>query len=105
MGGSDKGFCYDELIEKLPKNINKIAVFGENKNKIALSIKKFNYQNYFLCNDLKECVGKLYELSLPGDVILLSPASASFDQFSNYVERGNVFKKLVFDLEEKNKKS
>ena len=102
LGGSDKGFCYDDLIEKLPKNVYKIALFGENKNKIAFSIKKFNFNNYYICNTLDECVDVLFRDCLPGDVVLLSPASASFDQFSNYEERGNFFKKIVFNLD-KNK--
>lgn len=99
LGGSDKGFLYDDLIKNLPNNVKYIALFGENKNKIALSIKKNNYKYYFLCNTLDECVNALFEKSFPGDVILLSPASASFDQFLNYEERGNIFKKIVLDLD------
>lgn len=102
LGGSDKGFCYDDLIKNLPKNVCKIALFGENKDKIALSIKKFNFDNYYFCNTLDECVDVLFKNCLPGDVVLLSPASASFDQFLNYEDRGKFFKKIVLNLE-KNK--
>ncbi|MBR3885399.1 MAG: UDP-N-acetylmuramoyl-L-alanine--D-glutamate ligase [Clostridia bacterium] len=100
LGGSDKGLDFDELFEKIPKNIKRIAVFGEIKNKIALSIKKYNFLNYYICDTLKECVDVLFDNSSSGEVILLSPACASFDQFSNYEERGNVFKKIVFELSE-----
>ena len=100
LGGSDKGLDFDELFKKIPNNIKRIAVFGEIKNKIALSIKKYNFLNYYICDTLKECVDVLFDNSSSGEVILLSPACASFDQFSNYEERGNVFKKIVFELSE-----
>ena len=98
MGGSDKGLDFDELFKKLPINVYKIAIFGEIKNKIALSIKKFNFSNYAIFDTLEECVKWLFENSLPEEVVLFSPACASFDQFSNYEERGNVFKKIVSEL-------
>ena len=47
------------------------------------------------CADLKEAVERARALAKPGDVVILSPASASFDRFKNFEERGNVFKELV----------
>ena len=49
------------------------------------------------CRDLAEAVTIARDTTQSGDVVLLSPACASFDQFSNYAERGNLFKKLVAD--------
>jgi UDP-N-acetylmuramoylalanine--D-glutamate ligase len=48
--------------------------------------------------DYEEAVKMAYENALPGDVVLLSPASTSFDLFKNFEERGNLFKKLVNNL-------
>lgn len=101
LGGSDKGYNFDELFIKTPKTVRKIAVFGETKYKIVFSIKKYNFQNYYICDTLKQCVDVLFENCLPGEVVLLSPACASFDQFNNYEHRGNVFKSIVNDLSEK----
>lgn len=98
LGGSDKGYGFDELFANLPKNIENIAIFGQTKQKIAFSAKKYNYKNYRLFSSLKESVYSLYLISKPGDVVLLSPACASFDCFSNYEERGNVFKKIVEEI-------
>ena len=48
-----------------------------------------------MCTDLKEAVERAHAAAAPGDVVILSPASASFDRFKNFEERGNVFKELV----------
>lgn len=47
---------------------------------------------------LQEAVNMAYDMARPGDVVILSPASASFDQFKNFEERGNTFKKYVNQL-------
>lgn len=113
LGGSDKGYGFDELFEKLPKNVKNIAVFGQTKQKIAISAKKYDFKNIYFYDTLKSCTKALYYLSGAGDIVLLSPACASFDQFSNYAERGAIFKKIVeelsfyenaFDESEENKK-
>lgn len=101
LGGSDKGYNFDYLIKNLPKNVKNIAVFGETKIKIAFSIKKYNFKNYSIFDSLKQCVDYLFENSAEGDVVLLSPACASFDQFENFEHRGNVFKNIVKELSDK----
>ena len=98
LGGSDKGYSFDELFKKLPRNVKNIAVFGQTKNKIALSAKMMNYNNIYFCDDLEMAIRTLFKLSKRGDVLLLSPACASFDFFSNFEERGNVFKKIVREI-------
>ncbi len=99
LGGSDKGYDFDELFKKLPKNVKNIAVFGQTRNKIAFSAKKFNYQNLYICDNLESATKKMFEISNSGEVVLLSPACASFDFFSNFEERGNFFKKIVREIE------
>ena len=101
LGGSDKGYDFDYLVEKIPKNVKNIAIFGETKTKIAFSLNKYNCKNYSIFDSLKQCVDYLFEKSLSGEVVLLSPACASFDQFKNFEHRGIVFKNLVNELSEK----
>ena len=98
LGGSDKGYEFDEIFAKIPKNVRNIAIFGQTKQKIAISAKKFGYKNVVICSCLKDCVCKLYQLAKPGEIVLLSPACASFDCFSNFEERGVVFKKIVEEI-------
>lgn len=98
LGGSDKGYDFDEIFAKISKNVRNIAIFGQTKQKIAISAKKFGYKNVMICSSLKDCVCKLYQLAKPGEIVLLSPACASFDCFSNFEERGIVFKKIVEEI-------
>ena len=95
LGGFDKECNFDVLFKNIPKNVKYIAIFGENKNKIAFSALRCDYNNFTKCDTLEQCVNILFKMANKGDVVLLSPASASFDQFSNYKERGDVFKKIV----------
>lgn len=98
LGGSDKGYSFDELFKKLPKNVINIAVCGETKQKILDSANKFKFKNIYSCDCLKSSVKKLFEIAKPNEIILLSPACASFDFFKNYEERGCVFKKIVKEI-------
>lgn len=98
LGGSDKGYDFDDLFKNLPKNVKNIAIFGQTKHKIAFSANKFNFKNYQICDTLKSATLYCYNCAKSGFVVLLSPACASFDYFSSFEERGNVFKKIVKEI-------
>lgn len=98
LGGSDKGYGFDDLFKNIGKNVKNIAVFGEIKQKIAFFASKHNFKNIFICDSLRAATLLCFEKSKPNYVVLLSPACASFDQFSNFEERGNVFKNIVKEL-------
>ncbi len=95
LGGSDKGYEFDELFEKMPMLIKNVIVLGETKGKILSAAKKFKRSNVFTVSSIEEAVNVAYGLSGKGETVLLSPACASFDMFSNFEERGKVFSKLV----------
>ncbi len=98
LGGSDKGYEFDEFFAKIPKNVRNIAVFGQTKQKIIKSAQNFGFNNIYVCQSLKSCTELLFKLGCPGEIVLLSPACASFDCFSNFEERGAVFKKIVEEM-------
>ncbi len=93
LGGSKKGLNYSKLFSKLSKRVKYIVAFGEIANELMLSNnKKFNFEK---CENLNQAFDFAVLKAKPNDTILLSPASASYDQFENYIERGNAFNKKV----------
>ena len=79
----------------MPKNVALIVAFGQTAQKINKSAKKYGFKNIIIAKTLKESMVLCKNNAKNGDVVILSPACASFDQFKNFEERGNVFKKIV----------
>lgn len=92
-GGYDKKTGFEEL-RPFMKNVKQMFVFGETKNQL-----KALKEDSVLCEDMNEAFRKAWAMAEENDVILLSPACASWDQFDNFEQRGEIFKKLVSDLE------
>lgn len=92
VGGYDKKTGFNILKDDL-KNCKAVIAFGATKQQF-----KDLYLNTILCEDMKEAFDKANELALSGDVVLLSPACASYDQFKNFEERGKEFKSFVSKL-------
>ena len=95
LGGSDKGENYNNLIKQLPENVTQIIAFGETGRKIAKIARKTFCRNIFLCKNLYTAFLCARAHAHVDDVVLLSPACASFDEFANYRERGEYFCSLV----------
>jgi UDP-N-acetylmuramoylalanine--D-glutamate ligase len=96
LGGRNKNFDFTELFENIKQNgnVKYVVLIGETKN-IMRELAKYYDIPYEEANTLEEAVRKAYYLSDFGDVILLSPACASFDMFENYKERGKAFNDIV----------
>ncbi len=96
LGGKDKGNDYSRLLDLIKKHVIKIYAIGSSAEKV------FNYFVEHLevekCGSLEDAVNLSFKEASPQDVVLLSPACASFDMFDNYERRGEVFKKLVNEL-------
>lgn len=97
MGGLDRNIPFDNIAPHL-KNVKCIISFGETKNKIRAFAIENNVES-IVVDTLKEAVMKAYQISKEGDVILLSPACASWDQYKDFEVRGNEFKEIVNTLE------
>ncbi len=102
LGGSDKGYDFDELFKDLPKNVTNIVAMGATAEKIMKSGERTGFLNICQTKTMKEAIILCKNQAKEGEIVLLSPACASFDQFRNFEERGNVFKKIVeeFDFDE-----
>jgi UDP-N-acetylmuramoylalanine--D-glutamate ligase len=95
-GGRDKGVDYKRILSAGKDKIKKVILIGEAKGLIRGALK-----DYLAVEDavsLEEAVIKAYNLAGPGDCVLLSPMCSSFDMFLNYEDRGERFKRAVFDL-------
>lgn len=93
LGGYDRGHSFHDLDDSM-KNVKCVVCFGETNNRIEEFCNDLNIKCYK--NDtLKEAMNVVKDICTPGDVVLLSPACASWDQYDRFEDRGNEFKKLV----------
>lgn len=96
-GGYDKNSNFDNLIEKSKDKLKTVILLGETADKISNSCKKSKVE-FYIVKDLNKAVELAKKLSLKGEDVLLSPACASWDMYSNYEARGRHFKDLVREL-------
>lgn len=99
-GGKDKGISYDEIGPAINNKVKTLILIGKTADSIEEAVKKAGGNNVEIirCSTYEEVVNTAYKKAVAGDVVLLSPASTSFDMFANFEERGNLFKKLVNQL-------
>ncbi|PKP20413.1 MAG: UDP-N-acetylmuramoyl-L-alanine--D-glutamate ligase [Bacteroidetes bacterium HGW-Bacteroidetes-21] len=96
-GGVDKGNDYSELDALVKEKVKGMVFLGTDNSKLLSSFASFEKPKSE-ARSMKEAVKMAYKMAKPGDVILLSPACASFDLFENYEDRGIQFKKAIRDL-------
>ena len=100
-GGKAKGIPYDELGPSLAEKVKILILIGKTADKIEDALKKTGKADeveVIRCGTYEEVVETAHEKAESGDIVLLSPASTSFDMFANFEQRGNLFKKLVNEL-------
>jgi UDP-N-acetylmuramoylalanine--D-glutamate ligase len=100
LGGKDKGSDYSVLNELLRQRVKRVYTIGAAAGKIESQIASPKSGNVEVVHaeTLENAVRKANAVAEPGDVVLLAPACASFDQFKNYEQRGQMFKEIVRGL-------
>jgi len=104
LGGMDKDMDFSYLVPVLNKRVKNVLLIGQTKEKIFNDIKSFKGAEKqisfrtFNCRSLKDAVDKGLAAAKSGEILLLSPACASFDMFDDYRDRGHKFKKLIMDI-------
>ena len=96
LGGKDKGNDYSRIKDLIKSNVKKIYAIGSSAKKIYDYFQ--NSVSVEIVDSLETSVVKAMEEADNGEVVLLSPACASFDMFDNYEQRGKIFKKVVESL-------
>ena len=99
-GGYDKHIPYDVLGPDLVAHVKAMVLTGATAPKIQAAAEQapgYDAQALpiYTIDDFADAVHKAVELAQPGDVVILSPASASFDKFKNFMVRGDTFKDLI----------
>ncbi|MEX0680441.1 MAG: UDP-N-acetylmuramoyl-L-alanine--D-glutamate ligase [Balneolales bacterium] len=97
MGGRDKGNNYSELFAEVRKHVKAIVAIGEGRDVIKEQLGGVAPVIWF-ADSMQDAVQKCYKKAEQGDVVLLSPACASFDMFESYEDRGHKFIQAVMAL-------
>ncbi len=102
-GGYDKHLDYEPLAKPILDNTVALILLGQTSEKIYNCVQeKMKEENkeipIYKCKSLEECVETANGIAKSGEIVLLSPASAAFDMFKNFAERGKIFKALVQKL-------
>ncbi len=102
-GGYDKNLDYTPIAKPIVDKVKTLILIGQTSDKIFDAVKeeleKENKElNIYMCNSLKETVELARKSAKPGQIVLFSPASASFDMFKNFADRGEQFKELVNEI-------
>ena len=99
-GGDDKHIPYDVLGPEICAHVSRLFLCGATAGKIRTCVEAQPGQKPEMvdCGDFDSAVQAAARAARPGDIVLMSPASASFDQFKNFMERGDRFKQLVKEL-------
>ena len=96
LGGQDKGSPYKPIFNLIKKKVKNIFLIGEATDIIKKELK--GSAPMIECGTLNNAIKKIYSSAQKGDIVLFSPACASFDQFNDFEHRGREFKKAIYNL-------
>lgn len=97
-GGLDRGDTYERLEADLKQHVKAVVLCGETKAVFAKSAKNAGIKDIEFADDIQSAVSKAYALSESGDIVLLSPAAASWDQYPSFEVRGDLYIKAIEKL-------
>ena len=97
-GGYDKGSSYDEWIEAFDGKVRYLVLMGQTRDAISECAKRHGFTNIMFAEDMQEAVQVCASYANAGDYVLLSPACASWGMFTDYEQRGRIFKECVRKL-------
>lgn len=99
-GGYDKEVPFDDWIQSFDNKVRYLVLIGQTAKTIAETAKKYGFESIIFEDNLESAVMTCHKLATEGEAVLLSPACASWGQFDNYEQRGDLFKEYVHNLPE-----
>ena len=97
-GGYDKASDFTEFVQAFDGRVKKLVLLGATAENIRQTAEREGFTNTVICADMEECVAEAAREAVPGDVVLLSPACASWDMYKSFEQRGEHFKTCVRNL-------
>ena len=95
LGGEDKNLSFSPIFEQYKDRLVMVVAFGRTRKKIFKTGQKFGFENIKVVKAFVDAVKTACEGATENNIVLLSPACSSFDEFSSYAERGETFAKVV----------
>lgn len=97
-GGRPKGGSYRQVAQEISRRVRELVLLGEARELIKSEVMETGFRNIYEVEDFPAAVNKAHQLARPGDVVLLSPACASWDMFPSYEHRGDLFCQMVHSI-------
>lgn len=97
-GGLERGESFAPLISHLGKEIKRLILYGQTKERLKREAKEAGFGEVYMAEDVEEAAQMAASMAGPGEVVLLSPACASWDLYPSYEVRGSIFKETVHRL-------
>lgn len=101
LGGRDKDLPWDEIAKLICKRVDHVVLFGEAAELIQKAVSTVGGARSVdlrRAKQLKEAIAIAAEIARAGDIVLLSPGGTSYDEFKDFAERGETFRKWVLEL-------
>lgn len=102
-GGKDKGFNYTALGKAFVRRAKHVVLIGADKTMIRTAAEAAGFTAISEADSMRDAVFMAHEIASPGDVVVLTPACASFDMFKSFEHRGQVFKDAVMEIKGRSK--
>ena len=97
-GGYDKKIPFDDLIKAFDGKVKGLVLLGQTREQFAETARRYGFENIIMAENLREALELSTKQAVSGDVVLLSPACASWGMFDNYEQRGRLFKEYVREM-------
>lgn len=98
LGGLDKDLNFEGFFKNIPENVVNIILYGSARNNILKVAKRYYKHNIYITKNLQSAVNAAFKVAKCGEIVLFSPACASFDAYKSYKQRGEHFKTIVQEI-------